>query len=169
LSAPTTPVAAAGRDSVASTTPLVPAPLASPNASGPKPASPSTPGVVRAPAAGGDTADSSGVSAPVATASGGARASLNYVESLIVRARQDTSRARELARAVLDSARAIVPRLESRDDVVEMGVYTVAAYLLLEQKSDACLTLGSIGTEAAQMPKFTTQVRLWNDRLDCKD
>jgi hypothetical protein len=35
-----------------------------------------------------------------------------------------------------------------------MGVYTVAAYLLLEQKSDACLMLGSIGAEAAQMDKF---------------
>jgi hypothetical protein len=62
-----------------------------------------------------------------------------------------------------------VPRLDSRDDIVEMGVYTVAAYLLLGQKSDACLTLGSIGTEAAQMPKFTAQVSLWNERLDCKE
>jgi hypothetical protein len=88
---------------------------------------------------------------------------------LIVGAREDTSRAKVLARAVLDSARAIVPRLESRPDVVEMGVYTVAAYLLLDQKSDACLMLGSIGAEAAQMAKFAAQVRLWNERLDCKD
>jgi hypothetical protein len=74
-----------------------------------------------------------------------------------------------LARTVLDSARAMVPRLESREDVVEMGVYTVAAYLLLEQKSDACLMLGSIGTEAMQMEKFAAQVRLWNERLGCKE
>ena len=50
-----------------------------------------------------------------------------------------------------------------------MGVYTVAAYLLLNQKSEACLVLKSIGGEALAIPKFTEQVRLWNDRLDCKD
>ena len=70
---------------------------------------------------------------------------------------------------MLDSARTLVPRLESREEIVEMGVYTVAAYLLLEQKSDACLILESIGAEAAEMPKFTAQIRLWNDRLDCKE
>jgi hypothetical protein len=70
---------------------------------------------------------------------------------------------------VLDSARVIVPRLDERDDIVELGVYTAAAYVLLGQKTDACLILESIGDEAAQMPKFTAQIRLWNDRLDCKD
>jgi len=168
VSAPVPPAAAA-RDSVPSPTPAAPPPGAAPNASGPTPASPNTLAVVRAPAALGDTADSSAKSVPEASASTGARASLDYVQSLIVGAREDTSRAKVLARAVLDSARAIVPRLEARDDVVEMGVYTVAAYLLLEQKSDACLMLGSIGTEAAQMAKFAAQVRLWNQRLDCKE
>jgi len=168
VSAPVPPAAAA-RDSVPSPTPAAPSPGALPNASGPTPASPNTLAVVRAPAALGDTADSSAKSLPEASASSGNRASLDYVQSLIVGAREDTSRAKVLARAVLDSARAIVPRLEARNDVVEMGVYTVAAYLLLEQKSDACLMLGSIGTEAAQMAKFAAQVRLWNERLDCKD
>jgi len=125
--------------------------------------------VVRAPAVGGDTADSSSKSASEAPASSDARASLDYVQSLIVVAREDTSRAKLIARTVLDSARAIVPRLESRTDVVEMGVYTVAAYLLLGQKSDACLMLGSIGAEAAQVAKFAAQIRLWNERLECKD
>ena len=135
-----------------------------------KASSPDTATVVRAPAVGGDTADSSAKAAATeAPPSSSARASLDYVESLIVGARQDTSRAKVLARTALDSARAIVPRLEARNDVVEMGVYTVAAYLLLEQKSDACLMLGSIGTEALQMSKFAAQVRLWNERLDCKD
>jgi len=168
VSAPVPPAAAA-RDSVPSPTPAAPSPGALPNASGPTPASPNTLAVVRAPAALGDTVDSSAKSLPEASASSGNRASLDYVQSLIVGAREDTSRAKVLARAVLDSARAIVPRLEARNDVVEMGVYTVAAYLLLEQKSDACLMLGSIGTEAAQMAKFAAQVRLWNERLDCKD
>jgi hypothetical protein len=141
----------------------------SPNASALKPAAPNTAAVVRAPAVGGDTADSSGKPAKSVAAPSGPRASLDYVASLIVGARQDTSRSRVFARTVLDSARAMVPRLESREDVVEMGVYTVAAYLLLEQKSDACLMLGSIGTEAMQMEKFAAQVRLWNERLGCKE
>ena len=166
VSAPA-PVAAI-RDSVPSPARSAPTP-ASPNASGPKPASPNTLAVVRAPAVGGDTADSSSKSASEAPASSDARASLDYVQSLIVVAREDTSRAKVIARTVLDSARAIVPRLESRTDVVEMGVYTVAAYLLLGQKSDACLMLGSIGAEAAQVAKFAAQIRLWNERLECKN
>ena len=166
VSAPA-PVAAI-RDSVPSPARSAPTP-ASPNASGPKPASPNTLAVVRAPAVGGDTADSSSKSASEAPASSNARTSLDYVQSLIVVAREDTSRAKVIARTVLDSARAIVPRLESRTDVVEMGVYTVAAYLLLGQKSDACLMLGSIGAEAAQVAKFAAQIRLWNERLECKN
>jgi len=166
VSAPA-PVAAI-RDSGPSPARSAPTP-ASPNASGPKPASPNTLAVVRAPAVGGDTADSSSKSASEAPASSDARASLDYVQSLIVVAREDTSRAKVIARTVLDSARAIVPRLESRTDVVEMGVYTVAAYLLLGQKSDACLMLGSIGAEAAQVAKFAAQIRLWNERLECKN
>ena len=165
-SAPTAPPTVAARDSAPSTVPAV-SPVATPNASGPKPAAPNT--VAGAVAARGDTAISSARAAPEASSSSGPRASLDYVQSLIVGAREDTSRAKVLARAVLDSARAIVPRLESRTDVVEMGVYTVAAYLLLEQKSDACLMLGSIGAEAVQIAKFAAQVRLWNERLDCKD
>ena len=161
------PVAAI-RDSVPSPARSAPTP-ASPNASGPKPASPNTLAVVRAPAVGGDTADSSSKSVSEAPASSNARTSLDYVQSLIVVAREDTSRAKVIARTVLDSARAIVPRLESRTDVVEMGVYTVAAYLLLGQKSDACLMLGSIGAEAAQVAKFAAQIRLWNERLECKN
>jgi hypothetical protein len=97
------------------------------------------------------------------------RASLNYLESLIVRARADTVRGEAFARAVLDSARAMVPRLEARDDIVELGVYSTAAYVLLGQRTDACLILESIGSEAALVPKFTAQIQLWNDRLDCKD
>jgi len=97
-----------------------------------------------------------------------ARASLDHVESLIARARSDTTRAAAFAREVLDSARAIVPRLEAREDIVEIGVYTVAAYLLLGRKGDACLVLESIGAEAAEMKKFATQVQLWNDRLECR-
>jgi serine/threonine-protein kinase len=169
VSAPTAPPATPLRDSVQGPAPSASPVAASPNASARRQASPNTLAVVRAPAAGGDTADSSAKAAKKAPASGGARASLDYVESLIVGARQDTSRSKVLARTVLDSARAIVPRLESRDDVVAMGVYTVAAYLLLEQKSDACLMLGSIGAEAAQLAKFAAQVRLWNERLDCKE
>jgi eukaryotic-like serine/threonine-protein kinase len=167
-SAPTAPPTVAARDSAPSTVPAV-SPVATPNASGPKPAAPNTVAVAGALPARGDTAISSVKAGPEASSSSGPRASLDYVQSLIVGAREDTSRAKVLARAVLDSARAIVPRLESRPDVVEMGVYTVAAYLLLEQKSDACLMLGSIGAEAAQMAKFAAQVRLWNERLDCKD
>ena len=108
-------------------------------------------------------------SANAGAASGGVRASLDYVESLIVRARADTARGETFARAVLDSARAMVPRLEARDDIVELGVYSAAAYVLLGQRTDACLILESIGSEAALMPKFTAQIRLWNERLDCKD
>ncbi len=169
VSAPSAPIVAAGRDSLVSPAPALTPPLASPNPSSPKSPSPDAPAVRRAPGVASDTADSSVAVAPKPAASSDPRASLDYVESLIVRARQDTAREKELARAVLDSARAIVPRLESRDDIVEMGVYTVAAYLLLAQKSDACLTLESIGSEAAQMPKFTAQIRLWTERLDCKD
>ncbi len=101
--------------------------------------------------------------------SGGVRESLDHVESLIVRARDDTVRGKTLARAVLDSARAMVPRLEARDDIVELGVYTTAAYVLLGQRTDACLVLESIRSEAEVIPKFTAQIRLWNDRLDCKN
>jgi hypothetical protein len=108
-------------------------------------------------------------SANAGAANGGVRASLSYVESLIVRARADTVRAETFARAVLDSARAMVPRLEARDDIVELGVYSTAAYVLLGQRTDACLILESIGSEAALVPKFTAQIQLWNDRLDCKD
>jgi len=169
VSTTTAPSSTLTRDSAPSAAPPAPPLAALPNAKGLTPASPNTLAVVRAPAIGGDTADSSAKAANDAPAPSGARASLDYVESLIVGAREDTSRSKVLARTVLDSARAIVPRLESRNDVVEMGVYTVAAYLLLGQKSDACLMLGSIGTEAAQMAKFATQVRLWNERLDCKD
>ena len=88
---------------------------------------------------------------------------------MIVRARADTIRGKALARAVLDSARVMVPRLEAREDIVELGVYTTAAYVLLNQRTDACLILESIATEAEQIPKFTAQIRLWNDRLDCKN
>ncbi|HEX5074589.1 MAG TPA: protein kinase [Gemmatimonadaceae bacterium] len=169
VTAPTAPPSTAERDSVAASSPSSASLAASPNANALRPAPPNTVAVVRAPAVGGDTADSSAKSATASPAPSDARASLDLVETMIVRARQDTSRSRVLARAVLDSARAIVPRLESRNDVVEMGVYTVAAYLLLEQKQDACLMLGSIGTEAAQMAKFAAQVRLWDERLDCKE
>jgi len=166
--APPAPPPTAVRDSVPGGARPAPPLAAVPNANSPKPALPDTTAVVRAPAAAdGDTADSSAKAATPAPT--GTRASLNYVESLIVGAREDPSRSKVLARTVLDSARAIVPRLDARTDIVEMGVYTVAAYLLLEQKSDACLMLGSIGAEAAQMDKFAAQVRLWNERLDCKE
>jgi len=102
-------------------------------------------------------------------ASSGVRASLDHLESLIGRARADTVRGRTFASAVLDSARAMVPRLEARNDIVELGVYSAAAYVLLGQTDDACLILKSIGAEAELMPKFTAQIQLWNDRLDCKD
>ncbi len=169
VAAPAAPPPTAVRDSVPSGARPAPPLAAVPNATSSKPALPNTTAVVRAPAAaGGDTADSSAKAAKPAPAPTGPRASLNYVESLIVGAREDPSRSKVLARTVLDSARAIVPRLDARTDIVEMGVFTVAAYLLLDQKSDACLMLGSIGTEAAQMDKFAAQVRLWNERLDCK-
>ena len=95
------------------------------------------------------------------------RTSLDHVESLIARARSDTTGSAAIAREVLDSARTMVPRLEAREDIVELGVYTVAAYLLLGRKADACLVLESIGSEAGEMKKFAAQVQLWNDRLDC--
>ena len=107
-------------------------------------------------------------SSKAGAASGSVRASLDHLESLIVRARADTVRGRTLASAVLDSARAMVPRLEARDDIVELGVYSAAAYVLLGQTEDACLILKSIGAEAELMPKFTAQIQLWNERLDCK-
>ena len=44
----------------------------------------------------------------------------------------------------------------------------MAAYLILSRKTEACQMLGSIGTEAEQNPKFTDQVGLWNERLECK-
>ena len=106
---------------------------------------------------------------PTRGPSGSVRESLDHVESLIVRARDDTVRGKTLARAVLDSARAMVPRLEARDDIVELGVYTTAAYVLLGQRTDACLVLESIRSEAEVVPKFTAQIRLWNDRLDCRN
>jgi serine/threonine protein kinase len=122
----------------------------------------------RDPNAGTGPAASSGTSSTATNASG-PRASLDRVESMIVRARADTVRGQTLARAVLDSARVMVPRLEARDHIVELGVYTTAAYVLLGQRTDACLILETIATEAEQIPKFTAQIRLWNDRLDCKD
>jgi hypothetical protein len=45
----------------------------------------------------------------------------------------------------------------------------VAAYLILGRKTEACQMLGSIGAEAEQVPKFTDQVKLWNERLDCQE
>lgn len=168
VTAPVTPPPTAIPDSAASGGRSAPPLAAAPNVASARPPSPNTTAVVRAPAAGGDAADSSAKAAKAAPPTG-TRASLDYVESLIVGARDDPSRSKVLARTVLDSARAIVPRLEARNDIVEMGVYTVAAYLLLEQKSDACLMLGSIGAEAAQMDKFAAQVRLWNERLECKE
>jgi hypothetical protein len=63
----------------------------------------------------------------------------------------------------------VVPRLEERTDIVELGVYTVAAYLILGRKDEACQMLGSIGSEAEQISKFTEQIRLWNERLECKE
>lgn len=90
------------------------------------------------------------------------------MESMIVRATRDTVAGKTIARAVLDSARAMVPRFEERADVVELGVYTVAAYLILGRKTEACQMLGSIGAEAEQVPKFADQVKLWNERLDCQ-
>ena len=164
VSTPTTSPAAATSDSVAiaGTAPQQTAPPTSPNSTGSK----SLPPTARVPSAADTTTPSAG-GTPAASSS--TRASLDHVESLIARARIDTARGKELARAVLDSARTLVPRLESREEIVEMGVYTVAAYLLLEQKSDACLILESIGAEAAEMPKFTAQIRLWNDRLDCRE
>lgn len=87
---------------------------------------------------------------------------------MIVRATRDTVAGKTIARAVLDSARTMVPRFEERADVVELGVYTVAAYLILGRKTEACQMLGSIGAEAVQVPKFTDQVKLWNERLDCQ-
>ena len=104
---------------------------------------------------------------PPAQASG-PRASLDQMESMIVRATRDTVAGKTIARAVLDSARAMVPRFEERADVVELGVYTVAAYLILGRKTEACQMLGSIGAEAEQVPKFADQVKLWNERLDCQ-
>ena len=169
VTGPATPPPTAIPDSAARGARSAPSLAAAPNAASPRPASPNTTAVVRAPAAGGDAADSSARAAKVPPPPTSTRASLDYVESLIVGARDDPSRSKVLARTVLDSARAIVPRLDARNDIVEMGVYTVAAYLLLEQKSDACLMLGSIGAEAAQMDKFSAQVRLWNERLDCKE
>ena len=122
----------------------------------------------RDPNAGTGTGSTSGTGS-AATNVSGPRASLDRIESMIVRARADTVRGQALARAVLDSARVMVPRLEAREDIVELGVYTTAAYVLLNQRTDACLILESIATEAEQVPKFTAQIRLWNDRLDCKD
>jgi len=106
---------------------------------------------------------------PPAAPASGPRASLDQIESMIVRARGDTVAGKTIARAVLDSARAMVPRLEERADIVELGVYTVAAYLILGRKTEACQMLGSIGTEAEQNPKFADQVRLWNERLECQE
>ena len=142
---------------------------ATPDSSRPAPPSPRAPAVSQVPSGAGPPSPPGSTTAPAAASASGPRAALDYVESLIARARTDTARAETIARAVLDSARAIVPRLDARDDVVELGVYTVAAYLLLGQKSDACLVLESIGSEAGQMRKFADQVRLWNERLDCKD
>ena len=80
------------------------------------------------------------------------------------RPRQDV----RAARCSIPPAR-MVPRLEARNDIVELGVYSAAAYVLLGQTDDACLILESIGTEAEMMPKFTAQIQLWNERLDCKE
>ena len=147
------------------------APSSNPKPRSPTPASSKSSGTASPPNAATTTAAPPPTPEPKTAppAATGTRASVDYVESLIVRARTDTARATTYARAVLDSARAVVPRLEDRDEIVAMGVYTVAAYLLLNQKSEACLVLKSIGGEALAIPKFTEQVRLWNDRLDCKD
>jgi len=126
--------------------------------------------VATVPDAGADTATPStgGSTGKPSPSVNTARASLDHVESLIARARSDTARAVVFARDVLDSARTIVPRLEARQDIVEMGVYTVAAYLLLGRKADACLVLESIGADAGEVKKFAAQVQLWNERLDCR-
>ena len=132
--------------------------------------SPAAPRGVPAPTPSGGGAPSSTVAPapPPATQTSGPRASLDQIESMIVRATRDTVTGKTIARAVLDSARAMVPRFEERSDIVELGVYTVAAYLILGRKTEACQMLGSIGAEAEQVPKFTDQVRLWNERLDCQ-
>ena len=167
VSMPTTvPTATTDSVAIAGTAPPPAASPASPNSPAPNSLPPTAPSTERAPSA-ADTTTRSASGTPAA--SGGIRASLDHVESLIARARTDTVRGKEFARAVLDSARTLLPRLESREETVEMGVYTVAAYLLLDQKSEACLILESIGAEAAEMPKFTAQIRLWNDRLECKE
>ncbi|MFL5391921.1 MAG: protein kinase domain-containing protein [Myxococcales bacterium] len=177
--APSAPSTVAGTDSappVDSRSPSTTA-LASPNSRKPPPTagSPSMPGGVDkvaspSPAARADTTASSNVgsAATPSTSVNSARVSLDHVESLIARARTDTARAAAFARDVLDSARVMVPRLEARQDIVELGVYTVAAYLLLGRKTDACLVLQSIGAEAGEIKKFAAQVQLWNDRLDCR-
>jgi serine/threonine-protein kinase len=143
--------------------------LGAPAGSGAQPL-PAAPGasVVTTPGADTTVRSNAGSGAKASPTSNAARTSLDHVESLIARARSDTTRAAAFARDVLDSARAIVPRLEAREDIVELGVYTAAAYLLLGRKADACLVLESIGAEAVEIKKFAAQVQLWNDRLDCR-
>jgi serine/threonine-protein kinase len=135
--------------------------------------SPSAPRGVPSPTPSAGTAtappSTSTPASPPAAPASGPRASLDQIESMIVRATRDTVAGKTIARAVLDSARAMVPRFEERSDIVELGVYTVAAYLILGRKTEACQMLGSIGAEAEQVPKFTDQVKLWNERLDCQE
>ena len=166
---PTAPSATLTRDSTPSAAPPAPPLAAGPNAKGPAPASPNTLAVVRAPAVGGDTADSTAKAANDAPAPSGARASLDYVQSLIVGAREDTSRSKVLARTVLDSARAMVPRLESRDNVVENGRLHRRGVSAARAKERRLPDAGLDRHRGRAMAKFATQVRLWNERLDCKD
>jgi hypothetical protein len=114
--APPAPPPTAVRDSVPGGARPAPPLAAVPNANSPKPALPDTTAVVRASRGGcAGTPRIRRRRRQHQRRPERARPSY-YVESLIVGAREDPSRSKVLARTVLDSARAIVPRLDARTD-----------------------------------------------------
>jgi tRNA A-37 threonylcarbamoyl transferase component Bud32 len=96
-----------------------------------------------------------------------ARATLNRMNTLVVSARQAGPARRQRAQAMLDSVPYALRRLVTREDTVELGVYTTAAYLLLGEKSNACSLFRAIRDDALGAPRLDAQIRLWDRELRC--
>jgi serine/threonine-protein kinase len=92
---------------------------------------------------------------------------LDQVNDRVAAAKSRGPAGRAEARAVLDAVPALLSRLDTRRDTVELGMYATAAYLLLGERRDACLMFGAIRDDAADIPHLVPQVRLWNRELSC--
>ena len=86
---------------------------------------------------------------------------------MLDKAASDTVETVRLAKAILDSARWVMPHLVFRHDIVELGVYTMEAYALLDSVKAACNILHDIGPEAERVPKLRKQIGPLRDSLAC--